>query len=133
MSVAFCQRCELPKPVAAFHRHSGNASGCQAWCKDCHNTYQRNTRKRRETPDVRHRNNLKARYGITETECAALLVAQGGLCAICSKPPKHPVLDHSHATGALRGILCHGCNIKLHAIEDGDYLANALRYLRGGQ
>jgi Recombination endonuclease VII len=42
------------------------------------------------------------------------LAAQGGVCAIhgCgAKPGKRRLdRDHDHATGRLRGLLCHRCN-----------------------
>ena len=42
----------------------------------------------------------------------ALLTAQGGVCAICGKPPKTRRLhvDHDHQTGRVRGLLCFTCN-----------------------
>lgn len=42
---------------------------------------------------------------------AELLERQGGVCAICKKPPVIPCLDHFHGTtGHIRGVLCSGCN-----------------------
>jgi hypothetical protein len=47
-------------------------------------------------------------------EYDAMLAAQGGVCAICGRPPKpggrrfHK--DHDHKTGRLRGLLCFTCN-----------------------
>lgn len=121
-----CQKCGLEKTASMFHR---KGDGHQAWCKSCHNAYQRQTRKRRESPAVRRRMNFKARYGLTETQIAELLVDQGGLCAICSTPPSMPVVDHDHVSGKVRGILCHRCNIRLSAIEDREYRDRALSYL----
>ncbi|MGW6395385.1 endonuclease domain-containing protein [Streptomyces sp. NPDC055103] len=34
---------------------------------------------------------------------------QDGRCAICPGPPQ--VIDHDHATGVLRGLLCYDCNL----------------------
>ena len=51
-----------------------------------------------------------------------LLELQGGVCAICSRPPKIPHCDHDHKTGAVRGTLCSGCNLLLGVIEKRQYL-----------
>lgn len=79
--------------------------------------------------DVKRKWNLSTRYGISPDAWAALMQSQQGLCAICQTPPTRPVVDHDHATGKVRGILCHGCNIKLPAVDDTEFLASALRYL----
>lgn len=55
---------------------------------------------------------------------ARLAGEQGGKCAICggafgSKAPHDPVLDHDHATGAVRGVLHRGCNSGLGVVENG--------------
>lgn len=34
-----------------------------------------------------------------------------GRCAICGWRPDRLVVDHHHMTGAVRGLLCRGCNI----------------------
>jgi Autographiviridae endonuclease VII len=78
----------------------------------------------------------KDRYGLTQEEVAALLVSQGGGCAICgTTDPKgrhsgfH--VDHDHATGVVRGILCHGCNVSLgHFRDHVDLLEAAIAYLK---
>ena len=51
-------------------------------------------------------------YGITGDDYEALLKRQGGKCAICRARPKSKRLavDHNHATGAVRGLLCSRCN-----------------------
>lgn len=52
--------------------------------------------------------------GVTDEEYAAMLERQGGGCAIpgCNRTPKtrrfH--VDHDHATGAVRELLCHWHN-----------------------
>ena len=60
--------------------------------------------------------------------------AQDGKCAICRRPIKdRPRLDHCHATGFIRGVLCNSCNIKLgwyekRRAEIESYLARAGEY-----
>jgi hypothetical protein len=43
-------------------------------------------------------------------------------------------VDHCHTTGAVRGILCHHCNLLLgHAKDAEDTLLSAVTYLRGSR
>jgi hypothetical protein len=75
------------------------------------------------------------RYGITFEDFEALLEAQGGGCAICgTQTPTgnhgRLVVDHDHATGAVRGILCGRCNQLLGiAQDDTSLLKAAVKYL----
>lgn len=74
------------------------------------------------------RSYLKRTYGITLDEYDALLAAQGGVCAICERPPRDDIslhLDHDHTTGEQRGLLCFKCNNAL-----GDFDDDAERLLR---
>ena len=80
-------------------------------------------------PIVRRDRNFRSRYGLSAGEVANLIASQNGRCAICLKPAQRPVVDHDHKTGKPRAILCHGCNIKLPAIEDVHFLVKALAYL----
>lgn len=62
----------------------------------------------------------------------AMLLAQGGKCAICGEMPKRALaVDHCHATKATRGLLCVPCNLVLGIFKDDvARLENAARYLR---
>lgn len=79
---------------------------------------------------------LKYFYGISPEQFAALLQAQGGVCAICSLPPKGKrtstlQVDHDHETGHLRGLLCNECNTALGRLgDDVAGLERAIRYLQ---
>jgi hypothetical protein len=78
---------------------------------------------------------LRDAYGITLAEKVALLEAQGGRCAVCgtSEPRgrrRDWQLDHDHATGAIRGVLCSPCNLGIGMLGDtADRLRAALQYL----
>src|SRR5207244_1416765 len=86
----------------------------------------------------------KQHYGITLEQYEELKAKQHGLCAICDKPPligkraagkeKQPprlTVDHDHATGRVRGLLCQWCNTSIIAgIEkSGASLARIAEYL----
>jgi len=76
---------------------------------------------------------LKENFGITLEEFRERLSKQDGLCAICSlEPGTH--LDHNHATGKIRGILCNTCNRGLGLFKDNrSVLDNAIRYLKNNE
>jgi hypothetical protein len=75
------------------------------------------------------------KYGVTLADYQAMLEAQGGNCAICHaleadqfKGVFH--VDHCHATGAVRGLLCRGCNHMLGVVgDDPAILQRAIAYL----
>jgi hypothetical protein len=59
-----------------------------------------------------------------------LIEAQGGCCAICNDELTAPCVDHDHDTRAVRGILCHHCNVGIgHFRDDVVRLASAIAYL----
>lgn len=50
-------------------------------------------------------------------------------CEICGCTEKQLVVDHDHATGLIRGLLCRRCNLALAVIEQPDLLGAAVAYL----
>lgn len=73
-------------------------------------------------------------YGLTKADFRALLVKQGGVCAICEQPDTTAKgilsVDHDHATGQVRGLLCHRCNVGLgHFQDDPTLLTRAAVYV----
>jgi hypothetical protein len=76
---------------------------------------------------------LKKQYGMTLQQYNAMLAAQHGICAICKKPPSKRRLDvdHDHADGHVRQLLCERCNKGLGCFEDSlELLEAAVRYMR---
>lgn len=91
----------------------------------------------REISNDRHRHNLRG-FGLTPADYEALLVAQGGVCAICQRPERVSVgkgrnprqlrrlaVDHDHATGRVRGLLCQTCNMLVGSFGDNSAVAIA--------
>jgi hypothetical protein len=116
-----CTTCKTEKPLSEFHRMGKRGHHC--YCKPC-----LKARPRRRKKYDRTEGNLRRRYGLTVNERDKMLLNQRG-CAICGEDPKRPVVDHCHVSGAVRGVLCHPCNIKLHAVEDEKFRAAAMAYL----
>lgn len=75
-------------------------------------------------------------YGLTKQELDMLL-AQHEQCAICHTDQwtaKGPQVDHDHATGRVRGVLCSNCNQGLGRFKDDPALLRvAIRYLEGAR
>lgn len=96
-----CKSCHQHKPLSCF-------KGKRLSCIECDKNVAREKR-------------LKKWFNIDLLEYARILAHQGGVCAICKKPPKegkHLAVDHDHATGQIRGLLCPMCNRAIAAFRD---------------
>jgi hypothetical protein len=95
--------------------------------------YQREYRQRPERKAAEREGHLKRKYGITVADYERMLEAQNGVCAICGEPrPEERTLhiDHDHATGAIRGLLCFRCNNALGDFrEEYELFQRAADYL----
>lgn len=113
-----CSRCKEMKPLRAFTK-GGKKSvfGRGGWCLECHSDNER-----------------ERRFGLARDEFDALLESQGGRCAICGRKQnvggRRFAIDHSHATGVVRGILCSNCNTGIGMFDDDtELLQSAIMYL----
>lgn len=79
----------------------------------------------------RRRTNRAHLLGVTDEIYAAMLVRQGGHCALCPSEPKARRLhvDHDHETGQVRGLLCHRCNRGLPSFVTPEWLRRAAEYI----
>ena len=106
-----CTICNVNRRIPWAHRERPDPY----ICKFCRPVKVRNGAHGVIDPEYRRDWSLTKRYGISAAEYDAMLLAQNGRCAICKRPPKRNRLhvDHDHATGRVRGLLCVGCNSKL--------------------
>lgn len=95
----------------------------------------RSRRWRKENPEryrASWRKSCLKQYGITINEFEVFRLAQKDCCRICKKQFKEtPNVDHSHKTGAVRGLLCRRCNIGLGMFGDSlKCVESAATYLK---
>lgn len=126
-----CSKCGKTRPVSYFwidrqrgrpksHCRICTVAASRAWRKARPN-YEKD-RYARCRPETRERHLIR-KYGISQAGYDALLQQQNGRCAICLTTPDTQAnsvfhVDHCHETGAVRGLLCRGCNHLLGAIKD---------------
>jgi len=119
-----CSKCKQSKFDWCYYR-KGN--GYQTWCKDCKRGDYFTKKARYSKLD--RRRYLKKKYGISEEVFNWMLKKQYNACAVCDKEAKL-VIDHDHATGVIRGLLCTKCNTALGLLgDDKESLFKMILYL----
>jgi Recombination endonuclease VII len=75
--------------------------------------------------------NRKRKYGITQEQYEAMVLQQKNCCALCEKLQTRTMnVDHDHATGKNRQLLCNWCNTFVGMFENNDPLIpRAVAYL----
>lgn len=83
---------------------------------------------------VNHEKRVQNVYGLAPGEYAQLYEFQGGHCALCRRATgasRKLSVDHDHATGLVRGLLCRPCNNFLgHARDKTLFFLRCIWYLR---
>ena len=138
MKTKECTTCHIVKPISHFDADPRYKSGVRSQCRQC-----RYDAMQRKSLDAQ----LRGRYGVDVEWYEAQLARQDGVCGICKKPESRRSrlkgkpgitsksttrlsVDHDHATGEVRGLLCQRCNIAIgHLMDDIDYLKNAIAYI----
>ena len=73
----------------------------------------------------------RTQWGFRKIDWLVMYYKQEGLCAICQCPigrDQKTAIDHDHRTGAIRGLLCQACNVKMAALDDPGWLERAMAY-----
>lgn len=113
------------------------------WQKAYYTNVNKKTRLERQSKDKYQRYiweyKLLAKYGITLEDYENKLKEQDGCCSICgskdpcnrSKKKQYFCIDHDHATGKVRGLLCGLCNSALGFVrEQEEILNNMILYIQ---
>lgn len=129
-----CPRCQTAKEPSEFYKNRKRPDGLQDWCKTCLNAANSKVgddgltslqRWNKKNPERQPSYMRKWKYGLTTEQFNAMLAEQGGACAICRDSEKKWCVDHDHATGKVRAILCYCCNIAIGNLGDSARLASA--------
>lgn len=130
IGVRMCTSCGAVKPLTEYLLRKSNRGGRVPVCNGCRRDRNRRNRAERirRDPNGEKRkyraNYLREKYGITVAEYERRAIAQGG-CAVCGSDEKLFV-DHDHATGIVRDLLCNGCNCALGLANDDPARLRAL-------
>lgn len=138
----WCPKCQQFIPKSSFYPRSGR-SGLRPYCVNCEK--QDVTKHRKANPQYFKDYDLHRRFKITHKQKGEMLVAQGGVCAICgTKEPggKHQKwhVDHDHKCcessrmtcgKCIRALLCNKCNNALGCVNDDiETLGKMIDYLK---
>lgn len=132
-----CKTCFAVLQRASYQKNrSSRIEATKRWQRENRERHLESQRKRRVQNRERlqresRERHLKKQYGITADGFELLVMAQFGLCAICLKEVGSELhVDHDHATGRIRGLLCGNCNRAVGQLKDRPSLArSAARYL----
>ena len=109
-----CSKCCAVKTASDFANNAGRVDGKDVWCKPC-----RSIRLREMT------------YNLNPGEYEQRREKQKGLCAICCNADDNLFVDHDHASGFVRGLLCSQCNFMIgHSRDNPRSLARGILYLK---
>lgn len=120
-----CGRCQEVLPIEKFTKPWLH------YCRPCAAAKTREDYAQNGGSDRVYAQCLRRNYGMTLEEYNERRSAQNGRCAICGdKPSERLNVDHNHATGAIRDLLCRACNHALgNAREDPARLKAMIAYL----
>lgn len=150
-----CPSCGEVKELNHFGKDKNKLGGLKYSCKVCRN---KENKARRDADPSKHRtvnlayarsdrgrelmrlNNLRRKYWphLTNEECrvkyATLLKEQNDSCGLCGEHKStnrfNLAVDHCHATGKSRGLLCNKCNrfeVGRHTLKTAEMLVAYLK------
>lgn len=130
-----CPRCTETKPLEDFSRSKRTADGHQYYCKPCAADAKRAScakhADKHKAREFRYR--IRKMYGMAVEDLEQMLLDQEGRCAVCRDEialGDTAAVDHCHATGKVRGVLCRHCNIALgHLRDDPSRVASLHEYI----
>jgi hypothetical protein len=136
MQEKICIKCNTSQPVMEFYKHDKMKDQRLNKCRTCTKreniAWRDNPENRARWNEVNHRRMAFSRFGITPDAYDELY--RDPKCSGCglakSLNGKRLTIDHDHATGVKRGLLCHDCNRTIATAHDNpDILRRLASYL----
>lgn len=135
----YCKPCHQACMRLAYQRHKEKRKAAQAeWYANNREQYAEYKRgyyqqNKVEIGKKNKANRFLREYGLTMEDHAAMMEAQNGMCPLgCGREAM--VVDHCHATGRVRGLLCSPCNWMLGQADDNPaVLRNAADYIEASR
>jgi hypothetical protein len=141
-----CPKCEQVKLAENFYLDKSKKTGLSSYCKICVvekrrlNYCQNKDRDRQYFKKQYKKDPTKAKgyalkmYGLTLDQFNEMKVQQKYMCKICGEHENNLArklfVDHCHATGKVRGLLCQSCNTMIGNAKDSVLvLQSAITYL----
>ncbi len=132
-------RCKECRSIYARENPEVGRNAAKKWAEN-------NREKQREIRNRRRRENRRAvksdelytKFRIRIDDYERMLSDQDGVCAICKQSEtqtlngavKSLAVDHCHASGRVRGLLCGHCNTALGKVKDDpEILRSMIEYL----
>jgi len=118
MEMLTCTKCKSEKPANAeyFPLHNKKRNGLDSWCRACRANYRSGINRGMHRAVMSDADLIELKASVKQ-------------CVICGDTGPL-VVDHCHATGAVRGMLCNHCNRGLgHFRDDPMLLEFAAQYL----
>lgn len=108
----WCFQCRSWKAHGAFVLDKSRRGGRASRCKPCISEAS-----------------TAARHGMTIDQLKEFRDRHGNKCGICATT-RSVVVDHHHATGRVRGLLCQNCNSAIGKLQENPALfLEAIKYL----
>ena len=139
-----CCRCRQVLSLDSFCSDKSRKDKKHPECRLCQK--KRSIKYRSKNKDFLNTNAMARhylkKYGITQEEFLTKAKQQNNKCAICFidlsfdkiNSLDKAVMDHDHASGKLRSVLCSGCNKALGLMKDNtDILNRSINYLKEHQ
>lgn len=125
-----CSKCRKVKPPDQFSKDLSRKDGLSHCCNLCCSVAKKKQWSRL-TPEERTQRQRRRDYRMESEDFDQIRLNQQNRCAICHLEfLKTPDIDHNHATGKVRGLLCRSCNSGLGAFFDSpNRLIAAANYL----
>lgn len=134
-NLKWCGKCKQNLPISQFAKNSAKKDGLQERCRTCRSKHFQDVGKLTRTKPTKEdkRRYLLRKYNLTPKCFDLMLSSQNGKCAVCGSDDwgrPSPSVDHDHATGKVRGLLCNTCNRALGLFNDSiELLKLAQTYL----